>query len=148
MTFSPGDRVHLAGLGTGVVREVRGRERYAIEIKGRVVVAFARDLRIADGARPRGSPRKNPDEERPRARRGTAPGSLDLHGKTTVEAIELVEAFVNEALLDGLGEVRIIHGRGSGRVMTAVHAYLRRLPAAAAFRIDPRNAGVTIVSFA
>jgi DNA-nicking Smr family endonuclease len=34
-----------------------------------------------------------------------------LHGKTVDEALADVERFVNDALLDGHGEVRVIHGR-------------------------------------
>ena len=48
MTFLPGARVHLAGLGTGTIREVRSGKRYAVEIKGRLVIAAAGDLELAD----------------------------------------------------------------------------------------------------
>lgn len=149
MTFAPGDVVHLAGLGTGSVIEARGRDRYAIDIKGRVVVAAARDLERADGAR---RTRAKHDVTAP-ARTGTsartqAAASIDLHGKTTVEALELVEAFINEALLAGHAEALIVHGRGGGKVKVAVHKYLRQLASAASFRLDPRNPGVTIVKFA
>jgi DNA mismatch repair protein MutS2 len=118
--FSPGDRVHFAGLGTGIVRDARGLNRYAVEIKGRVVIAHA-------------MPR--------------AAVQLDLHGKTAAEAAELVEAFVDDALRAGHAELRIIHGRSGGRVKAAVHQYLKRLAAVRSFSLDPRNAGVTIVSF-
>jgi DNA mismatch repair protein MutS2 len=78
----------------------------------------------------------------------SASPSLDLHGQTVAEALNAVEAFVNDVLLDGHHEVRIIHGRGGGKVKTAVHRYLRELAAVASYRIDPNNAGVTIVTFA
>jgi DNA mismatch repair protein MutS2 len=149
MPFSPGDRVHLAGLGTGDVIDVRGADRYAIAIKGRVVVASGRDLEAADVA---GRPRKprSHDEVRPRSG-GDGPAgsipSLDLHGKTVDAAIEAVIAFVNDALVAGHPEVRIIHGRSGGRLKTAVHHCLERVSSVAAIGLDPRNAGVTIVTF-
>lgn len=149
MTFSPGDLVHLAGLGTGAVLEIRGRDRYAIDIKGRVVVAAARDLQRADA--PRGPRRKHEatasEGAEPRARTQAVP-SIDLHGRTPAEAVELIDAFVNEALLTGHGGALIVHGRGGGKVKTAVHQYLRQLASIASFRLDPRNPGVTIVTFA
>jgi DNA mismatch repair protein MutS2 len=147
MTFSEGDRVHLAGLGTGIVREARSGGRYAIEIKGRVVVAAACDLELASGHR-------TPHKATSVANVGTAgrnvagPRSIDLHGKTAAEVRDALESFVNDALLAGHHEVRVIHGRSGGRVKTAVHQYLRRLTAVASFRLDPHNAGVTIVTFA
>ena len=36
--FAPGDRVHIAGLGTGIIRESRNGGRYLVEIKGATMV--------------------------------------------------------------------------------------------------------------
>jgi DNA mismatch repair protein MutS2 len=71
-----------------------------------------------------------------------------LHGKTVDEAIEAVDVWVNDVLLAGHGEARVIHGRGGGRLKAALHQYLRDLGAVASFRVDTRNPGVTIVTFA
>jgi DNA-nicking Smr family endonuclease len=174
MTFTPGDRVHLAGLGTGTIRAARGGGRYAIDIKGRVIIAAAGDLEPADSpsrpAKPRaiapsapsapgapGAPgRTRPHQAAPgRTRphqaapgRTQAPAELDLHGKTVDEALAAVEVWVNDALLAGHGDARVIHGRSGGRLKSAVHQYLRGLRAVASFRVDPQNPGVTIVTFA
>lgn len=148
MTFSPGDRVHLAGLGTGVIRAPRGSGRYAVEIKGRIVIASAGDLEVAD------SPGRTHHRLGPERALASQPApertlpALDLHGKTVVEAIAVVEVWMNDALLEGHREARVIHGRGGGRLKGAVHQYLRGLSAVASFRVDPRNPGVTIVTFA
>jgi DNA mismatch repair protein MutS2 len=64
---------------------------------------------------------------------------------TTAEAIDALDAFLNDALLAGAGEARIIHGRSGGKLKAAVHARLRQLPSIRGFRMDPRNPGVTIV---
>ncbi|HUE85826.1 MAG TPA: Smr/MutS family protein [Vicinamibacterales bacterium] len=151
MTFSPGTSVHLAGLGTGTIREVRSGGRYVVEIKGRIVIAAHRDLELA-------TPRSKPPKNRASARGApdapsapSAPGpcpSLDLHGKTVAEARDALEAFVNEALLENRAHVRVIHGRGGGRVKAAVHQYLHGVSAVASFRVDPQNPGVTVVTFA
>jgi DNA mismatch repair protein MutS2 len=74
--------------------------------------------------------------------------SIDLHGHSADEAVSALEAFVNDAILDGHSELRVIHGRTGGRVKSAVHIYLRRLSRVASFHLDPRNPGVTIVKFA
>jgi dsDNA-specific endonuclease/ATPase MutS2 len=151
VTFTVGDRVHLAGIGTGTVREARGGGRYLVDIKGRAVIAAAADL---EHAHPPSKPRPQPHPAAPGCTQphppapGRTPPSLDLHGKTVAEAVAEVELFVNDALLDGHGEVRVIHGRGRGRVKAAVHHYFRQLPAVASCRLDPANPGVTIVTFA
>lgn len=51
--FAPGDEVHVAGLGKGVVREVRNGGRYLVELKGRSVVTAEAQLSAV-------SPRKRP----------------------------------------------------------------------------------------
>ena len=75
------------------------------------------------------------------------PSSLDLHGKTVEEAVEALDTFLNDALLAGLAEVQVIHGRSGGRIKAAVHTRLRALSVVRAFRVNERNAGVTIVVF-
>jgi DNA mismatch repair protein MutS2 len=145
--FAPGDRVHVAALGTGVVREVRNGGRLLIELKGRSILVAAADLKAAQPAR-RGAPvARSPQHiagEKHVAREHVA-RVLDLHGMTTAEAIDALDAFLNDALLAGAGEARIIHGRSGGKLKTAVHTRLRQLPSIRGFRMDPRNPGVTIV---
>ena len=77
--------------------------------------------------------------------RADAPAEIDLHGMTAAEAVAALDAFLNDALLAALGEVRVIHGRSGGRVKAAVHHRLRELPSIRDFRVDPANPGVTIV---
>ena len=150
MGFAPGDRVHLPGLGTGVVREARSGRRYVLDVNGRSVVAREGDLQPANTLRRRRAmataSTARQDEEPARARREAA--SLDLHGKTVAESLDALDAFINDALLDGCREVRIIHGVSGGKVKRAVHQRLRQVAAVRSFRIDPLNAGATIVTFA
>ena len=144
MTFAPGDHVHVAALGKGVVREVRNHGRYLVDLKGRSVVAAAAQLTAV--SRPRKSGAR---AEAPRAQehgRSHAATSLDLHGITVEEAIAALDAFLDDALLARHAEVRVIHGRSGGRLKAAVQARLRQLPVIRAFRIDPANPGVTIVT--
>jgi DNA mismatch repair protein MutS2 len=150
--FAPGDRVHVAALGTGVVREVRNGGRFLVELKGRSIVVAAADLQPAQPGRRTPVARRTRHVARNDVARGDVARStqhvaraLDLHGKTTAEAIEALDAFLNDALLAGAGEARIIHGRSGGRLKAAVHARLRQLPSLRGFRVDPRNPGVTIV---
>ena len=156
MDFAPGDRVHIVSLGTGVVREARNGGRYLVEIKGRSMVVAASQLKAAEPERgpsravsreSRKETSEAPVAGRPRSN-GASSGSasLDLHGKTVDDTIEALDVFLNDAFLDGRHEVRIIHGRGSGRLKAAVHKRLGQHASVRAFRLDPTNPGVTIVS--
>lgn len=150
MPFVPGDLVHVAALGKGTIREVRNGDRYLVEVKGRSLVATGGQLtpreesrRKPARARFESAGRSAQDDEAS----GSEPASLDLHGNTVVEALDAVSAFLNTALLAGSSEVRIIHGRSGGKIRAALHAQLKRMRSIRGFRVDPRNAGVTIVEF-
>jgi DNA mismatch repair protein MutS2 len=147
MAFAPGDEVHVAALGKGIVREVRNGGRYLVELKGRAVVAVESQLTAVDQKK-----RRHRVEDPLQARVGESPTrahgatSLDLHGMIVEEAVAALDGFLNDALLAGHAEVRVIHGRSGGRLKAAVHARLKQLAVARAFRVDPANAGVTIVT--
>lgn len=150
-TFSPGDAVHVALFGKGIVREVRNGGRYLVEVKGTSMVVAASVLTALPegkrGKRAAVAPARQPDPPgRADASPSGAASSLDLHGRTVAEAEALVDAFLNEAMLAGHATVRIIHGISGGRVRAAVHGRLRACPTVRAFRVDSSNAGVTIVS--
>ena len=146
MKFSNGDRVHVAHFGKGVIREVRNGGRYLVELKGRfMVVTESQVAPVGESAtrRGRGSP---PGADVPHIpARPHAATSIDLHGMTAEEALAAVEPFLDDAILAGHAEVRIIHGRSGGRLRTVVHARLRALPPVRSFRVDETNPGVTIV---
>ena len=141
--------MHVVGIGTGVVRETRNAGRYLIEIKGRTMVAAGGQLEAAAPAAPAPKAREDKhsrtEDRAPAASVGAI--TLDLHAMTAGQAIEAVDECLNDAILDGCHEVRVIHGRSGGRLKAAVHKRLRQLPSVRSFRIDPRNPGVTIVVF-
>ena len=144
MSFAPGDLVHVASFGKGVVREVRNGGTYLVEVHGRSFVT------TGDRLAPQASPRKSSPAKAVKAADvapppGGAEPSLDLHGHTVDEALDAVDRFLNGALLAGAHAVRIIHGRSGSRIKAALHAHLKRLPSIRGFALDPRNAGVTIV---
>jgi DNA mismatch repair protein MutS2 len=62
------------------------------------------------------------------AARGDASDQLDVRGHPAHEARELVRRFVDDAALAGLGEVRVVHGRGTGVLRKAVRDELGRHP--------------------
>ena len=147
MRFTPGDPVHVAHLGKGVVRQARNGGRYLVEIKGRALVVSGSQLTpVEPTAKPRrGEPEVTASPQRPSGEPGRPAVSLDLHGLTVPDALEAVSAFLNTALLDGLAEVRIIHGRSGGKLKAAVHGRLKELSSIRGFGLDPGNQGVTIV---
>ena len=59
---------------------------------------------------------------------------LLLLGKTTDEARDLVEQYLDDAFMAGLADVRLIHGKGTGALRRAVRALLSDHPLVESFR--------------
>ena len=51
--------------------------------------------------------------------------SLDLHGMDTMEALPVLDKYIDDAFIAGLRTVEINHGRGTGALRNFVHEYLR-----------------------
>ncbi|MDU3961808.1 MAG: Smr/MutS family protein [Veillonella sp.] len=73
---------------------------------------------------------------------------INILGQTVDEATVSVGRFIDQALLGGVNQVRIIHGKGTGALREGVHQYLRTLPHVAHFETagyDEGGAGATNV---
>lgn len=73
---------------------------------------------------------------------------LNLLGKTTDEAINELDKYLDDARMSHLTSVRIVHGKGTGALRKAVHNYLRRQKWIKNYRLGDfgeGDAGVTIV---
>mgnify|MGYP002981411555 FL=1 len=77
---------------------------------------------------------KKTSSDGPRAR-------LDLRGKRYEEAMQELDAFIDQALLNNMSQVDIIHGIGTGVIRDAVTKYLRRHRHVKNFEYAPQSAG-------
>ncbi len=144
--FRSGDPVQTP-LGKGVVREIRNNGRLIVEIASRSVLLDERTVVPLDAAAQPTARKKRAAASEP----GWLPerplaADVDLHGLTVEEALARADQALNDALLADCSELRLIHGRSGGRIRAALHRRLQNIPAVRAFRLDPRNPGVTIVS--
>jgi DNA mismatch repair protein MutS2 len=75
---------------------------------------------------------------------------LDLRGSTIEEAMIDVDQFLDEAVMNHLGQVTIIHGKGTGALRSGIHDFLRRHKLIKEFRLGSYHeggSGVTVVIF-
>jgi DNA mismatch repair protein MutS2 len=174
--FKVGDRVRLVSLGSaGIIDRIKGNEA-EVRVGSLHIREKLANLELieemSDGQREvstsRGSKRGSSPTVREGSleelRRQSATTELHLHsrepdskfrstselnliGKTTDAAVDLVDKFLDEAFLNGLSEVRIIHGHGTGALRKAVaellndHAHVERFAPAPQ---DQGGAGATI----
>lgn len=82
--------------------------------------------------------------------RAAAPArEIILLGQTVDEAIANVDKFLDDAVLSGLTEVRVVHGSGTGALRKGLHKYFATHPAIDSFRLGnygEGESGVTIVT--
>lgn len=151
--FIPGDRVRLAGSGAeGTVVELR-EGRAVVEASGVRLQLPSSELhfqgpaleKTARGLRGKGaaaSTWQGPEAD-PKA-------EVDLRGMRVMEIDLVLERAMDQALLGGLGELRIIHGKGTGALRQRVAELLENDGRIQEFRMglpSEGGAGVTMVKF-
>lgn len=151
MTIRKGDAVWIERVKDhGVVQSVARDGVRAVVSVGKVNV----DVPVVQLREPRPGHRQESQGRIQVARTGRGRTQrnreLDLHGFRVEEAIPLLDQFIDKALLDGVPEVRLIHGLGSGAIRKAVHQRLKAL-GILRFRLGepgqtPGGDGVTIVT--
>ena len=74
---------------------------------------------------------------------------LDVRGERLSDALDIVTHYIDDAIMLGMGSVRIIHGKGTGVLREEIQKYLRSVPGVNAADEDIRHGGtgVTIVNF-
>lgn len=75
--------------------------------------------------------------------------SIDVRGMRAAEALEAVEDFVDNAVMVGVDNLRVLHGKGTGALQTEIRRYLRNLSvveSAADEHIERGGSGITIVT--
>ncbi|MDT4898331.1 MAG: mismatch repair protein MutS2 [Acidobacteriota bacterium] len=73
---------------------------------------------------------------------------LNVIGRTTDEAVDEADKFLDEAFMNSLQHVRIVHGHGTGALRKAIGDFLRNHPHVERFSPAPQNqggAGATVV---
>lgn len=76
--------------------------------------------------------------------------TLDLRGMRVDEGLRTLEGFINDAILSGLHQASLIHGKGTGAMRKAVHEYLYEHPQISSYRIGTIHEGgdgITVVEF-
>ena len=79
-------------------------------------------------------------------RTAAVPAEIDIRGMETLEAVPVVERYIDDAYLGRLESVRIIHGKGTGALRQTVHETLRRHKRVKGFRLGRYGEGETGVT--
>ncbi len=75
---------------------------------------------------------------------------INLLGKTVDEALTALDKYLDDAYMAHIPSVRIVHGKGTGALRSAVQSHLKSLPYVASYRLGEfgeGDSGVTIATF-
>ncbi len=138
-----GDPVEAPGVGVrGTIVAIRGEEAEVAGVAGqRVRIPLSR---LRPSAERPASPLEPPVRVNATAAGRDAADELDVRGLPSQEARERVRAFVDEAALAGIASVRVVHGRGTGALRSAVRDELAAHPLVDASD-SAANDGATVV---
>ncbi|WP_173915893.1 endonuclease MutS2 [Halobacillus sp. Marseille-Q1614] len=143
--LKPGDEVkHVTLNQQGVILEKTGRDEYQVQFGVLKVKAKRTDLEFVKA--------KQPYKEKPMATvKGKAhyvKTELDLRGERYEDALNLLEKYVDDALLANYPRVSIIHGKGTGALRNAVQNYAKNHRSISSYRAGGMNeggSGVTVL---
>jgi DNA mismatch repair protein MutS2 len=73
---------------------------------------------------------------------------IDVRGQRTEEAIQIIQSFIDDAIMLDFSELRILHGKGNGILKEMIRNYLKSEPAVKSCRdehVQFGGAGITVV---
>ncbi|MBQ3521228.1 MAG: Smr/MutS family protein [Bacteroidales bacterium] len=74
--------------------------------------------------------------------------SIDIRGERLVDALDIVARFIDDALMVGMDQVKILHGKGNGILKEEIRQYLKTVPGVTSCRDEDirfGGSGITIV---
>lgn len=78
----------------------------------------------------------------------SATTEINVIGLTVEEATQIIDKYLDNCILFGIPTVRIVHGKGTGKLMHGIHSFLKTNPYVKSFRIGAYgegDLGVTVV---
>lgn len=143
-----GDRVSIIGQDTvGIIQSLKGKNATVQFGDLKSLVPVIR-LRRATRAEAKEVERRSAAGVNFNEKRSAFTSTLDIRGKRVDEVVAELDPFMDTAILLGVAELRIVHGKGEGVLRKVVRDHLKRYPQVASVsdeHADRGGEGVTIV---
>ena len=125
--LSPGDQVRVPGLKlSGTIERLDG-DRVVLRA-GSTVLKVRRDEIEVPTAPPARGVALPAGVHLSRSHAAALPREIHLIGKTVEEALDLLDKYLDDASVEGISPLRIIHGHGTGRLRAAIRRFLEGHP--------------------
>lgn len=146
-----GDTVELIKLGTKAnVIAINKDGSYSLQAGILKLTAKADEIYLLENANSQAVKHQRPAHSGRQMKTAITPAEVDLRGMDSVEAICVLERFLDEAFRGNLPSVRIIHGKGTGVLRAAVGQTLKKNKFIKNYRLGVYGEGedgVTIAEF-
>lgn len=146
-----GDTVELLKLGTKAsVIGINKDGTYQLQAGVLKLTAKADEIYLLEHENPYKQKTARPAHSGREMKMSAMQSELDIRGMDSIEAVCVLERYMDEAMRSNLRTVRIIHGKGTGVLRSAVHAALRKNKFVKKFRLGVYGEGedgVTIAEF-
>ena len=146
-----GDTVELLKLGTKAsVIAINKDGTYQLQAGILKMNARADEIYLLEHENPYKAKGGRPAHSGREMKMTATPSEVDLRGMDSVEAICVLERYLDEAMRGNLSSVRIIHGKGTGTLRAAVHQSLKKNKYIKKYRLGQYGEGedgVTIAEF-
>ena len=146
-----GDTVELLKLGTKAsVIAINKDGTYQLQAGILKMTAKPDEVYLLEGQNPYKEKHVRPKHSGREMKMTAMPMEVDLRGMDAVEAICVLERYLDQAMRGGLSTVRIIHGKGTGTLRAAVQQELKRNKFVKSYRLGVYGEGedgVTIAEF-
>ena len=146
-----GDTVELLKLGTKAsVIAINKDGTYQLQAGILKMSAKADEIYLLENENPYQVKGARPKHSGREMKMNAMPTEVDLRGMDAVEAVIVLERYLDEAMRSNLGQVRIIHGKGTGTLRAAVQQSLKKNKFIKKFRLGQYGEGedgVTIAEF-
>ena len=147
-----GDTVELLRLGTRAsVIGINKDGSYQLQAGVLKLTAKADEIYLLENDNPYREKRVRPAHSGREMKMSAMATEIDLRGMDAVEAVCVLERYLDEAMRSNLSSVRIIHGKGTGTLRSAVQQALRKNKYVKKYRLGVYGEGedgVTIAEFA
>ena len=146
-----GDTVELLKLGTKAsVIAINKDGTYQLQAGILKMTAKADEIYLLENENPYKAKGGRPAHSGREMKMTAMPTEVDLRGMDAVEAVCVLERYLDEAMRSNLASVRIIHGKGTGTLRAAVQQSLKKNKFVKKFRLGQYGEGedgVTIAEF-
>jgi DNA mismatch repair protein MutS2 len=146
-----GDTVELLKLGTKAsVVAINKDGTYEIQAGIMKLKAKKEEIYLLENENPYKEKGPRPKHSGREMKLSAMPTEVDLRGMDSVEAICVLERYLDEAMRSNLKQVRIIHGKGTGVLRAAVQQELKKNKFVKKYRLGQYGEGedgVTIAEF-